>query len=184
MVRNEIQLMLSDEVIMSKIYHIRGMNVMLDRDLAILYEIETKRLKEQVRRNLNRFPEDFMFEITNEELKRWKSQFGDSNKEITSLHVPPFAFTEYGIVMLASVLRNEKAIEVNIQIVRVFIKMKKLLANQRKLVLHMTTIERKVEKQDQKIGMIFKYLKKIRELQDKPRTRIGYKQKGKNSKTG
>ena len=87
---------------------------MQDRDLAELYGIETKRLKEQVRRNIERFPEDFMFELTKEELKNWRSQFATSNQDITGLRIPPFAFTEYGVLMLSSVLKSERAVQVNI----------------------------------------------------------------------
>ncbi len=87
------------ERIASKIYLIRELKVMLDRDLAELYGVETKRLKEQVRRNIERFPEDFMFELTKEELNNWRSQFATSNQDIMGLRIPPFAFTEHGILM-------------------------------------------------------------------------------------
>ena len=86
--------MLQDEVIVDKIYLIRGKKVMLDRDLAELYNIETKQLKRAVRRNINSFPDDFMFELSKEELEKWRYQFGTSNREIMGLRVPPFAFTE------------------------------------------------------------------------------------------
>lgn len=92
----------SVEAIAGKIYLIRGLKVMLDRDPAELYDIETKRLKEQVRRNIERFPEDFMFELTQEELKNWRSQFATSNQYIMGLRIPPFAFTEHGVLMLFS----------------------------------------------------------------------------------
>ena len=91
-----------DEVIMSKIYLVRGRKVMLDRDLAELYDVETKQLKRAVRRNIKRFPEDFMFEMTKEEMENWRYQFGTSNKERMGLRVPPFMFSEYGAMMLAS----------------------------------------------------------------------------------
>ena len=102
------------ELIASKIYLIRGIKVMLDRDLAELYGVDTKRLKEQVRRNIERFPEDFMFELTKEELENWRSQFATSNRDIMGLRIPPFAFTEHGVLMLSSVLKSERAIQVNI----------------------------------------------------------------------
>ncbi|MBW2055850.1 MAG: ORF6N domain-containing protein, partial [Deltaproteobacteria bacterium] len=101
------------ERIASKIYLIRNVKVMLDRDLAELYGVETKRLKEQVRRNIERFPEDFMFELTKNELKNWRSQFATSNQDIMGLRIPPFVFTEHGILMLSSVLKSERAIQVN-----------------------------------------------------------------------
>ena len=93
MANNKSDIMLQDEVIIDKIYLIRGKKVMLDRDLAELYNIETKQLKRAVRRNINRFPEDFMFELSNKELEKWRYQFGTSNREIMGLRVPPFAFT-------------------------------------------------------------------------------------------
>ena len=94
MANNKSDIMLQDEVIIDKIYLIRGKKVMLDRDLAELYNIETKQLKRAVRRNINRFPEDFMFELSKKELEKWRYQFGTSNREIMGLRVPPFAFTE------------------------------------------------------------------------------------------
>lgn len=104
------RLLIPDELILSKIYQIRDMNVMLDMDLAELYGVETKQLKRAVRRNINRFPPDFMFELSQKELFNWRSQFGTSNREKMGLRIPPFAFTEYGIIMLASVLNSERAV--------------------------------------------------------------------------
>ncbi len=169
--------MVPNEVIMNKIYLIRGKKVMLDRDLAVLYEVETKRLKEQVRRNKDRFPEDFMFELTKEELFEWRQQFGTSNKEIMGLRIPPFAFSEHGIVMLASVLNSERAIQVNIQIVRVFTKMRELILTHKDLLLKMDQLDSRVASQDQKIALIFKYLKKFIDVHDKPRKEVGFKRK-------
>jgi hypothetical protein len=116
----EVQNMLPDEVIISKIYLIRGKKVMLDRDLADLYKVDTKQLKRAVRRNVGRFPNDFMFELSKKELFDWRNQFGTSNNEKMGMRVAPFAFTEYGLLMLASVLNSDRAIQINIQIVRVF----------------------------------------------------------------
>ena len=108
MAKQVTQVSIPDEVIMSKIYLIRGQKVMLDRDLAELYEVETKQLKRAVRRNMDRFPNDFMFELSKTELAEWRSQFGTSNSEIMGLRVSPFAFTEHGVIMLASLLNSEK----------------------------------------------------------------------------
>ena len=102
------------ELIASKIYLIRGIKVMLDRDLAELYSVETKVLKQAVRRNIDRFPADFMFEITKMELENWRSQFVTSKSDKMGLRIPPFAFTEHGVLMLSSVLKSERAIQVNI----------------------------------------------------------------------
>ena len=107
------------DVIQNKIFEIRGFKVMLDFDLAILYNIETKSLKQSVRRNISRFPEDFMFELTEIELNSLRSQIVTSNRG--GLRYMPFAFTEQGIAMLSSVLNSEKAIEVNISIIRAFV---------------------------------------------------------------
>ncbi len=103
---DKIEMMIPDEVIMSKIYLIRGRKVMLDMDLSELYGVETKQLKRAVRRNLIRFPDDFMIELTDAELKNWRSQFGTSNREKMGMRISPFAFTEHGILMLASVLNS------------------------------------------------------------------------------
>jgi len=116
MATENVSLMIPDERIMDKIYLIRDQKVMLDRDLAELYGLETKVLKQQVRRNLSRFPEDFMFELTNEELENWRSQFVTSNSDRMGLRYSPMVFTEHGVLMLSSVLNSKIAIGVNIQI--------------------------------------------------------------------
>ena len=108
------------ENITGLIYLIRGKKVILDRDLALLYGVETKRLKEQVKRNIERFPEDFMFELSKSEFTNWRSQFATSNRDKIGLRYSPMAFTEQGVAMLSSVLRSKTAIQVNIQIMRAF----------------------------------------------------------------
>jgi len=169
-----------DEVVMTKIYKIRGQKVMLDRDLAELYGVETRRLKEQVRRNKDRFPEDFMFEMTKEELKNWRSQFAMSNSEVMGMRRPPFVFTEHGVLMLSSVLNSKRAIQVNIQIVRIFSKMRELLFTHKDILIKMEQMEYLQERQGEDIEVIFKYLEKLlkkdkqKESQEK-RKRIGYK---------
>lgn len=106
-----------EEVIMSKIYFVREKKVMLDKDLAKLYGVETKRLKESVRRNMERFPEDFMFEMSNVEFKNWRTQFVTSNADKMSYRIPPYCFTEQGVTMLSCILNSSRAINVNIQII-------------------------------------------------------------------
>src|SRR6478735_6563721 len=114
-------LQLEDELVIRKIYLIRNQKVMLDRDLAELYGVETKQLKRQVNRNIERFPSDFMFELTKIEFENWRSQFGTSNHaDKMGLRYAPYAFTEYGVLMLSSVLNSEKAIQTNILIMRIF----------------------------------------------------------------
>lgn len=116
------------------IYRIRGNSVMLDRDLANLYCVSTKRLNEQVRRNIDRFPEDFAFQLSSEEFKNWKSQFATSNPSIKmGLRKRPYVFTEYGAVMLANVLRSKHAIRMSIEVVRTFIQLRQALATQEKI---------------------------------------------------
>ena len=164
-----------DEAIFNKIYEIRGEKVMLDRDLAELYGVETKRLKEQVRRNIERFPEDFMFELTKDELEDWRSQFATSNREVMGLRVAPFVFTEHGVLMISSVLNSNEAIKVNIRIVRIYTRMKELLLTHKDLIAEMENIRRKVDGQDEKIEQIFSYLQQFVRKQETPRKQIGYR---------
>src|SRR6266567_7578225 len=112
-------IIVTDETIISKIYLVRGQKVMMDRDLAELYGVETKQLKRQVKRNIDRFPDDFMFELNDDEFQNWRSQIGTSNSnegDKMGLRYAPFVFTEQGVAMLSSVLNSERAIKVNIQI--------------------------------------------------------------------
>lgn len=176
----EDKIMLPDEAIMDKIYLIRGQKVMLDRDLAKLYEVETRRLKEQVRRNLSRFPDSFMFELTKEELDQWRNQFGQSNKEIMGLRIPPFVFTEHGILMLANVLKSERAIKMSIRIIEIFVKAREMLMMHKDTLLRLESIEQKLSSHDKNIMLIFEYIKqfeevKQQELEYQNRKRIGFK---------
>ncbi|OFZ52386.1 MAG: DNA-binding protein [Bdellovibrionales bacterium RIFOXYB1_FULL_37_110] len=157
------------------IYVIRGQKVMLDSDLASLYGVETKMLKRAVRRNIERFPDEFMFELTKEELENWRYHFGTSNKEKMGLRVQPFVFTEQGVTMLSSVLRSSKAIQVNISIVRIFVKMRKLLASEESLT---DRIEKLEEGTDKLFRIVFERLDNVeREVPLFPRDRkkIGLK---------
>ncbi|NNC96374.1 MAG: ORF6N domain-containing protein [Chitinophagales bacterium] len=172
--------MIPDEVVLSKIYFIRGQKVMFDRDLAKLYDVETKRLKEQVRRNIFRFPADFMFELTKEELANWRSQFATSNKEIMGLRRPPFAFTEYGIIMLSSVLNSDRAVKMNIQIIRVFVKLRKTLLTHKDLLLKIEQIEKAISSHDHQLVTLFELIKKLLSENEiratkEGRNRIGFK---------
>jgi len=117
MSKNIKQASIPDEIIMDKIYFIRGRKIMLDRDLAELYGVETKRLKEAMRRNISRFPEDFMFEMDKDEFENWRTQFASSKEEFKGLRYAPFCFSEQGVTMLSCVLNSERAIAVNIQII-------------------------------------------------------------------
>ena len=171
------KIMLPNEIILNKIYLIRGEKVMLDRDLAELYGVETKYLKRQVRRNILRFPDDFMFELTTEEFKNWRSQFGTSNSDKIGLRYPPFAFTETGIAQLSGVLNSKQAILINNQIMRVFIKMRAMLMDNLSLKLDVEEIKKKLQNQDKNIELVFNYLDELIEKQEnpKPRKQIGFR---------
>ena len=171
-----------DDRIISKIYLIRGKKVMLDRDLAELYNVETKVLNQSVRRNQKRFPKDFMFQLTEKELQNWKSQFVTSNKEKMGLRKLPLAFTEQGVAMLSSVLNSETAIAVNIRIIRVFSRMKELMITHKDILIKLEKIENKmlyeggkIKKHDEEIQLIFKYLKQLLNPPIVPRPRIGFR---------
>ena len=116
------------QVIQSKIYEIRGQKVMLDRDLAEMYEVQTKALNQAVKRNIDRFPEDFMFQLTNEETQNWRSQFVTSNSIKMGVRRNPYAFTELGVAMLSSVLNSKTAIQINMGIMRAFVAVRQMVA--------------------------------------------------------
>jgi hypothetical protein len=164
-----------DEVIINKIYLIRGQKVMLDRDLAELYGVETKRLKEAVKRNIERFPEDFMFEMTKEEFENWRTQFATSKSDAIGLRYAPFCFTEQGVTMLSCVLNSKRAIDVNIKIIRVFTRMKEMLLAHKDILLKLEQLERQVVQNSDEIQMIFDALKQLLNPPQKQRKRIGYK---------
>ncbi len=131
----------------SKILTLRGQQVMLDRDLAKLYQVETRRLNEQVKRNQDRFPSDFMFQLNSDELENWKSQFATSNKEIMGLRKAPYAFTEEGIYMLATVLRSPVATDTSINIIRTFKKLREFSKHYNTLAKQIMAVERKSDKE-------------------------------------
>ena len=161
-----------EEKIINKIYQIRGMKVMLDFELSELYETETKQLKRQVRRNIDRFPDDFMFELTIQEFSDLRSQFGTSSWGGT--RYTPMAFTEQGVAMLSSVLNSSTAIKVNIQIIRIFTRMKEMLLTNKDILLKLEQLENKVSQHDENIQMIFEALKQLLNPQQEPK-RIGFK---------
>ena len=133
------------ERIANSIYFIRGERVMLDRDLAALYGVETKMLKRAVRRNADRFPEDFMFVLNPTEFRNWRCQFGTSNEDRMGLRYPPMAFTEHGILMLSSVLNSKRAVQVNIEIMRAFVKLRRILASNVELSRRLDKLEQKYD---------------------------------------
>lgn len=168
-----------EEVIMRKIYYVRGCKVMLDRDLAELYKVETKNLKRQVRRNMDRFPEDFMFELCKEEFDQLRNELDPGRWGGT--RYTPMAFTEQGVAMLSSVLTSDKAIAVNIRIVRVFTRMRQMLSNDEEFLRRLEALEQKLAEQGEDIETIFGYLKELLDPEQPPRRRIGFKLPGENN---
>ena len=167
---------ISDEVVMSKIYFIRGQKVMLDADLAELYGVETRRLKEQVKRNKERFPERYMFELTKEEAEASRSQ-NATLKRGENIKYLPYAFTEHGVMMLSNVLKSKRAIEVSMRIIDVFIMLRETLANHTELRLEIEQIKKKLHNYGKNIELVFQYLDELLEKKENPtpRKQIGYK---------
>jgi len=190
---------LPDERIFSKIYLIRGQKVMFDSDLADLYEVETKMLKRAVRRNINRFPDDFMFELTREEWKNLRFQFGtstgnqnlrsqsgtssaESNSAWGGTRYPPFAFTEQGVAMLSGILNSPRAIAVNIQIMRIFVKMRQMITGYKELLSKIEKLEADQENSNKHIGNIYKIIKELLEPEYKNREPVSFKIKERKKK--
>ena len=174
------ELIIPDGVVISKIYKLRAQSVMLDSDLAELYGVETRVLNQQVKRNEYRFPEDFMFQLTDEEWGNMKSQ--NATSSWGGRRKLPYVFTEHGVLMLSSVLNSKKAIAVNIQIMRIFTKMREALITHKDLLLKIEGLEKKGGERDSQIMLIFEYIKqfeeiKQEELEHKNRGKIGFKQK-------
>lgn len=164
---------LPDEAIVSKILLIRGKKVMIDKDLAELYDVPTKRLNEQVKRNIKRFPEDFMFQLTRAE-KNEVVAICDHLKSLKFSRALPYAFTEHGAVMLASILNSDRAIAVNIQIVRIFTQMREMMLTHKDILLQLEQLERKTAGHDDQIALIFEYLKQLLAPPQEPRSMIGF----------
>ena len=177
------KIVINEAYLISKIYHIRGRKVMLDEDLAKMYGVETKRLNEQVKRNINRFPEDFMFQITTIEYENLMSQFATSSWG--GRRKLPYVFTEHGVLMLSSVLNSTKAVEVNIKIMRVYTKLREMFLNQKDLMLKLVKIEKQILKIDRRTELnekdildIFDVLNQLIAKDQKPlptRNKIGFK---------
>jgi hypothetical protein len=172
----------SEEIILEKIYMIHGVKVMLDRDLAEMYGVEVRVLNQAVKRNATRFPDDFMFQINRDEFQNLKSQIVISSWG--GSRTLPYAFTEQGVAMLSSVLNSETAIQVNIQIIRLFTKMKQLILDNKDLWMKIEKIEQHLVKNDEEIKTVFAYLKKLLIQENKPRNPIGFRVPGKINKDG
>ena len=171
------EIFIPDEIISNKIYLIRNQNVMIDRDLAELYQVETKQLKRQVRRNIVRFPNDFMLELIVQEHENLRSQFGTSS--LGGTRYAPMVFTEQGVAMFSSVLNSEKAIAVNIKMIRIFTKMGEYLTDNLSVRLKIEEIKKKLSNHSKNIELVFNYLDELidKKQQPTPIKFIGYKKK-------
>ena len=159
------------ERVQRAILFIRGQKVLLDRDLAVLYGVETKVLKQAVKRNIGRFPSDFMFVLTDQELSNWRSQFVTSNSVRMGLRHAPMAFTEQGVAMLSSVLNSERAIRVNIEIIRTFVQLRHLLASHEGLEDKLNELEKKY---DEQFSIVFDAIRQIMTPPNPPKRKIGF----------
>ena len=172
--QNTITLIPSERIV-NKIYIIRNKKVMLDRDLAELYGVKTMVLNQAVKRNIKRFPADFMFQLDKKEMENWKSQIVISKSERMGLRKLPLAFTEQGVAMLSSVLSSDRAINVNIQIIRTFTKIRELLATNEALQKKVMEMEKKYDSKIKKIFDIIQGMQFLSADEDKPKKEIGFK---------
>ena len=161
------------EEIQQRIFIIRGHRVMIDADLAVLYSVTTKRLNEQVKRNLKRFPSDFMFQLNEEEFENLKSHFATSRWG--GRRYLPYVFTEHGAIMLANVLNSPGAVQASIQVVRAFVKLRELLSTNKELAIKLKQLEGKIEKHDEEIRLIFKAIRKLMATPERKQRKIGFK---------
>lgn len=174
------QLPVPMELVERRIYLIRGQKVMLDSDLAELYQVPTFRLNEAVKRNRNRFPEDFMFQLSKEELENWRSQIAISNPGVKmGLRRPPYAFTEHGVAMLSAVLNSDRAVQMSIIIVRAFVRMRELLASHKDLARRVEEVEARQKSHSstfqQHASILVEVVKDIQRIKNPPQTRaIGF----------
>ena len=162
------------ERIERRILLVRGQRVMLDEDLAELYHVETKVLNRAVRRNLSRFPADFMFPLTTAEFRDLRFQFGTSSRWGGRRYIP-MAFTEQGVAMLSSVLRGERAVQVNIAIMRAFVKLREMLSSNRDLARRLNKLEKKY---DARFRVVFDAIRELMKPPEKPKSRIGFRSQG------
>jgi len=173
------KIVIAEEIIISKIYNIRGKQVMLSQDLAELYEVETRILNQQVKRNIGKFPERYMFQLTKDEYDRFRSQNVTLKRGQHAKYLP-YAFTEHGILMLASVLNSERADKVNMLIIDTFVKIRELMFMHKDVIHQLEQVQNKLTEHDNQILVIFEYLKQLeaikqQELEQKNRKRIGFK---------
>lgn len=180
--KKELQILVAEQKILNRIYVIRGQKIMIDEDLAEMYSVETKRLNEQVKRNIKRFPKDFMFTLTEKEFNNLKSQnatssLPDGKAGWGGRRKLPIAFTEQGVAMLSSILNSDTAIEVNIRIIRVFTKLKEFALTHKEILLQLAKLEKVVKGNSKDIENVFAVLKELidKDAKQTPRNKIGFK---------
>lgn len=171
-----------NEIVLSKIYKVRDQKVMLDSDLAELYGVETRILNQAIKRNINRFPDAFMFQISEEEWEALISQFVISNEGRGGRRKLPYVFTEHGILMLSSVLNSTQAIKMSIRIIEMFVRLRETLLLYKDISFLYEQNDKRFMKQDQKIELLFTYLDKFIDKNEKPREKIGFKVKDDKNK--
>lgn len=165
----------SEYEVENTICFMRGKKVILDRDLAGLYGVSTKVLNQAVKRNIKRFPVDFMFQFTSREMQNWKSQIVTSNSDKMGLRKLPFAFTEQGVAMLSGLLNSDRAIQVNIAIMRAFVKLRAILTANKELARKLEQLEKKTDRHDEEIRVIFEAIRQLMAPPPEPRKRkIGF----------
>jgi len=180
MPKNKITSSLASEIIAQKIYLIRNKKVMLDFELAELYGVATKRLNEQVKRNIHKFPEEFMFKLSSDEWKTLRSQFATSNIGRGGKRYPPYAFTEHGTLQVANVLNSPKANEVSIFVIKAFLKFREVIYSHLELKKQIEKIESQLANHDEEITAIFKVIKELIQKPQKPKKEIGFHTSFKN----
>jgi hypothetical protein len=169
----------SDQMLVEKIVIIRGQKVMFDRDLAELYGVKPIRLREQVKRNINRFPDNFMFQLTDAEVDLMVSQNAIPSKKYLGGSLP-YAFTEHGVLMLSNVLKSERALAMSIRIIEIFVKLREVMLSHKDILLKVERLERKVVTNDTDIKLIFEYLKELLDPKIEPMRKIGFRRSSEN----
>lgn len=162
------------ETLVNKIYFLRNEKVMLDKDLALLYGVKAIRLREQVKRNLLKFPKNFMFQLTEKEVEIMVSQNAIPSKGHLGGTLP-YAFTEHGVLMLANVLKSERAVQVSIKLIELFVKLREMLVTHTELKLEIEKIKKKIDNHDKNIEIVFRYFDELLKNKEKPRKKIGYR---------
>ncbi|MEO8769391.1 MAG: ORF6N domain-containing protein [Ferruginibacter sp.] len=176
MAKKQLQLLVAEQKVLNRIYVIRGQKIMIDEDLAEMYKVETRRLNEQVKRNKNRFPKDFMFVLTPKEFENLMSQ--NATSSWGGRRKSPYAFTEQGVAMLSGILNSDIAIEVNIRIIRVFTRLREYALTHKDILLQLAKLEKESTGNKKDIENIFMVLKELLEKQQRPpvpRNKIGFK---------